>query len=250
MPRQAELGARIATYSAAKAKYWLIPVGLLLFVGGAFAAIGPWLYPDPRAGLGTEIFVSVLGLSLMALGAAAALRVVRNRNRRVHLHENGIVEERGTRYVDVLWTEVETLVSVRQRVTQAAGLVTHTIEAHTLRTHDGKKLLVDHLLENIGQLGQQVEVKVTQALLPRITERLGQGAIVSFAPLRVTAKGIARGTDVLPWERVAGAEVACGEVRIFGHGEPRAWAKVAYGRLNNARALLELISSRVNGACA
>ena len=239
------LGARLNTHAAAKAKFWLIPVGVAILAGGTFTALGPWLYPDPRAGFGTNAGVSILGLFFMLLGAAATYSVFRQRNRRVHLHEHGIVEERGARRVEILWDEVETLVSARQRVTQAAGLVTHHIETHKLKTSTGKKLMVDHLLADIASLGDAVEHQVSLCLLPKIRARLANGEAVSFSPLTVTDQGIARGQKTLAWEQVAGAETAHGEVRIFRHGEPTAWVKVRYGSLSNAQALLTLISGRL-----
>jgi hypothetical protein len=239
------LGARLSTHAAAKAKYWLIPLGVVIFAGGVFLALGPWLYPDPRAGLGTELGLAFLGLCCMLLGAAAATNVFRQRNRRVHLHEHGIVEERGERRIEILWDEVATLVSVRQILTQAAGLVTHHIEAHTLKTDTGKKLVVDHLLADIAPLGDEVERQVCRCLLPKIRARLAKGESVPFSPLTVTDQSIARGQRTLGWDQVAGAETAHGEVRIFRRGEPAAWVKVRYGSLTNAQALLTLISSRL-----
>jgi len=239
------LGARLKTHAAAKAKYWLIPLGVAIFAGGVFTALGPWLFPDPRAGLGTEVFVSILGLFFMLLGAATAASVFLRRNRRVHVHERGIVEERGTRRTEMLWDEVATLVSIRHKLTQAFGLVTHNIESHTLKTDAGKKLVVDHLLADIASLGNEVERQVTRCLLPKIRARLAKGESVSFSPLTVTDQLISRGQKTLPWEQVAGAATAHGEVRIFRRGEPSAWVKVRYGSLTNAQALLQLISSRI-----
>jgi hypothetical protein len=241
----AALGARLKTYAAAKAKYWLIPLGVVIFAGGVFVALGPWLFPDPRAGLGTEVGIAVLGLFFMLLGFGAAASVLRQRNRRVHVHEHGIVEERGERRVEMLWDEVVTLVSARQRVTQAVGLVTHHIESHTLKTDAGKKLVLDHLLADISALGEEVERQVSRCLLPKIQARLAKSESVSFSPLTVTDQSIVYGQKTLAWEQVAGAETAHGEVRIFRHGEPSAWVKVRYGSLTNARALLTLISSRI-----
>jgi len=239
------LGARLRTHVAAKAKYWLIPLGVAILAGGTFTAVGPWLYPDPRAGLGTNVGVSILGLFFVLLGAAATYSVFRQRNRRVHLHEHGIVEERGDRRIEVLWDEVETLVSARQRVTQAVGLVTHHIETHQLKTGTGKKLTVDHLLADIASLGEEVELNVSRCLLPKIQARLARGESVPFSPLTVTDQCIARGQKLLLWEQVAGAETALGEVRIFRHGEAAAWVKVPYGSLTNAQVLLTLISTRL-----
>jgi hypothetical protein len=239
------LGARLRTHAAAKAKFWLIPLGVTIFVGGGFVTLGPWLFPDPRAGLGTEITVALLGVFGMLLGAAAATSVLRQRNRRVHLHAGGLVEERGRRRVEVVWDEVATLVSTRVTLTQAAGLVTHHIETHTLKTDRGQKLVLDHLLADIATLGQEVERQVSRCLLPKIRARLARGESVSFSPLTVTAELLAHGQKTLPWEQVAGAETAHGEVRIFRRGEPTAWVKIRYGSLTNAQALLTLISSRL-----
>jgi len=241
----AALGARLKTHAAAKPKLWLIPLGLAIAAGGLFAIIGPWLYPDPRAGFGTNLFVSILGLLFSLLGVAAAARVFRGRNRLVHVHEHGIFEQRGNLHTEMLWDEVATLVCVRVLLRQAAGLVTQQIASYTLKTDSGRKMALDHLLADILPLGEQVEAEVSRCLLPKISARLAQGESVSFSPLVVTSKQLARGQKTLAWEQVAGAEVAYGEVRIFRRGEPSAWTKIQYSKLTNARALLSLISSRV-----
>lgn len=240
-----ELGARLKTHRAAKAKLWLIPLGVVFTVGGIFTVVGPWLYPDARAGLGTNIGVSVLGLFVLLLGVMTPLSIFRNRNRVVYVHEHGIVQERGGKTEQMLWDEVATLLADRVTMKQAGGLVTHQIATFKLKTDTGKKLMLDHLLADILSLGEHVEAAVTRSLLPKAQARLAKGESVDFAPLTVTSQGLARGKQTLPWERLAGAHVAHGEVRIFGQGEPSAWTKVRYGSLTNAQALLGLLSSRV-----
>jgi hypothetical protein len=241
----AALGARLKTHGAAKAKFWLVPLGIVMAAGGVFLTLGPWLYPDPRAGLGTQIGVSILGLFAVLLGVAGVVRVFLSRNRQVNVHEHGIAEERGTRRTEMRWDEVATLVSDRQQVTQAMGLVTHEIARHVLTTDTGRKIVLDHLLSDIASLGDLVEEQVSLCLLPKIRTRLGNGETVLFAPLEVSPQGLRRGQQTLPWDQVAGAQVAHGEVRIFRSGEPSAWVKIRYGGLSNASVLLTLISSRL-----
>lgn len=122
----AALGARLKTHPADKPKYWLIPLGLAIAAGGLFATLGPWLWPDPRAGLATEIGVSILGLLLTALGVFSVASVFTGRDRAVHLYEHGIVEQRGSTQNEMLWDDVATLICQRVRVTQAGASATNT----------------------------------------------------------------------------------------------------------------------------
>lgn len=241
----AALGARLKTHPADKPKYWLIPLGLAIAAGGLFATLGPWLYPDPRAGLGTEVGVSILGLLLTALGVFSVASVFMGRDRAVHLHEHGIVEQRGNKQSEMLWDDVATLICQRVRVTQAGGLVTQQLATYILKTANGRKIVANNRLAEVLPLGEAIEEHVTRCLLPKVRARLAKGESVAFLPLVVTNQRIERGKKALAWEQVAGAEVAHGEVRIFARGEPTAWTKVQYGSLTNAQALLGLISSRV-----
>ena len=239
------LGARLKTHPAAKPKYWLIPLGVAIAAGGVFAAVGPWLYPDPRAGMGTNIGLGIFGLLFFLLGVLAVVTVFKGRSRVVHVHEHGIIQHRGKKTEQMLWDEVATLLADRLTLTQAGGLITHEIATFKLKTDTGKKLTLDHLLADISSLGEHVEAQVTRSLLPKVQARLAKGESVAFSPLIVTSQGLARGKHTLPWGRLAGAEVTQGEVRIFGHGEPSAWTRVRYGSLTNAQTLLSLLSSRV-----
>lgn len=244
----AALGARLKTHPADKPKYWLIPLGLAIAAGGVFAMLGPWLFPDPRAGLGTEIGVSILGLLLTALGVFSVASVFMGRDRAVHLHEHGIVEQRGNTQNEMLWDDVATLICQRVRVTQAGGLVSQQLATYILKTAAGRKIVANNRLAEVLPLGEAIEKHVTRCLLPKVRARLAKGERVSFAPLTVTSQQLERGKKTLAWEQVVGAEVAHGEVRIFRRGEPTAWTKVQYGSLTNAQALLELISSRLESS--
>jgi hypothetical protein len=241
----AALGARLKTHPADKPKYWLIPLGLAIAAGGLFAMLGPWLWPDPRAGLGTAIGVSILGLLLTALGVFSVASVFMGRDRAVHLYEHGIVEQRGNTQNEMLWDDVATLTCQRVRVTQAGGLVSQQLATYILKTATGRKIIANNRLAEVLPLGEAIEEHVTRCLLPKVRAQLAKGERVAFSPLVVTNQRIERGKKALAWEQVVGAEVAQGEVRIFARGEPTAWTKVQYGSLTNAQALLSLISSRV-----
>lgn len=241
----AALGARLKTHPADKPKYWLIPLGLAIAIGGLFTTLGPWLWPDPRAGLGTDIGVSILGLLLTALGVLSVASVFMGRDRAVHLHEHGIVEQRGSTQNEMLWDDVATLVCQRVRVTQAGGLVSQQLATYILKTATGRKVVANNRLAEVLPLGAAIEAHVTRCLLPKVRAQLARGESVSFSPLVVTNERLERGKKTLAWDQVVGAEVAHGEVRIFGRDEPTAWTKVQYGSLTNAQALLSLISSRV-----
>jgi uncharacterized protein DUF6585 len=243
-----ELGELVRTHKAAPGKLWLIPLGLALAAGGLLTAFGPFLWPDPRVTVGDYVGLIVLGLPFAALGIGAAVNVWRQRHRRVDVYERGIIEQRGNRLTQVSWDDVASLTCQRVQVRQVGGLVTHNIASYRLLTHAGKKLRLDHLLSDIATLGEEIERQVSRSLLPKVRARLAAGENVEFAPFTLSERGISLRQRTLGWEQLAGAEVARGEVRIFARGEPGAWTRVAYGKLSNAKALLELLSERVQRA--
>jgi len=237
------LGARLGTHAAAKGKFWWIPLGLVVAGGGLFTTVGPWAFPDPRADLGTNLFVSILGLFLTFLGVFAVVSVLHKRHRRVHVHERGIVLERGEQRTEMAWDEVSSLICQRLTVVQYG--IPHRIAKHILQTDSGKKIVLDHFVADIESLADEVEHQVTRCLLPKLRARLAAGESLALAPFTLTESSLTHGTKTLPWERVAGAALERGELQIFGRGEPSAWVKISYGKLTNAQALLTLISSYV-----
>jgi hypothetical protein len=210
--------------------------------GGVFIMSSPFLFPDPRLRVVEAVSIGVLGLLLALLGGAVSVAVWRNRHRRVDVYEHGVVEQRAARRTEMRWDEVSSLLCERGELVQAAGLVSHHIAHFRLKTQTGKKLLLDHLLVDIDALGEQVELQVRRCMLPKVRARIAAGEDVAFAPFSASQRGLTRGGRTLAWERVAGAEVADGQVRIFARGELSAWARVPYAKLSNALTLLELIS--------
>lgn len=182
---------------------------------------------------------------LTALGVFSVASVFMGRDRAVHLHEHGIVEQRGSTQNEMLWDDVATLICQRVRVTQAGGLVSQQLATYILKTATGRKIVANNRLAEVLPLGEAIEAHVTRCLLPKVRAQLAKGEPVSFSPLIVTNERLERGKKTLAWDQVVGAEVALGEVRIFARGEPTAWTKVQYGSLTNAQALLSLISGRV-----
>ena len=175
----AALGARLTTHVSTKARFWLLPICLLLGAFGLFMTLGPWLYPDPRNGLAGDVGLTLLGTFTTLLFFGAPIAVWRQRHRRVDVYEHGIVEQRGASRTELLWDEVSSLVCERAQLNQALGLVTHQIARHSLKTDDGRKLVLDHLLTDIRALGDEVERQVSRCLLPKIKARLAAGESVS-----------------------------------------------------------------------
>jgi hypothetical protein len=235
-------GAQVSSHPVARGKFWLIPLGVVMAAGGLFTSLGPFLFPDPRLSTGGAVVIAILGLMLTLLGAMASVRIWRQRKRRVDVYEHGVVEQVGTQRTEILWDEVSSLVCERVQLVQAVGLVSQSIARFCLKTKTGKVLVLDQLLVDIAALGSEVELQVSRCLLPKVRARIAAGERVDFAPLSASLQGLARGEQTLAWNRLAGAQVAHGEVRIFAEGEPSAWAKVRYGKLSNAQTLLELIS--------
>jgi hypothetical protein len=178
---------------------------------------------------------------ICAVGGVAAISIgFRNLVSRLHV----CVFPAGLAYVApeavriCLWEEIASLFRIagtshRRPKSASSRLVFFSGPALVLR---------ESRIERMGQLVDLIEAEAFRRQLPVASATLQVGGTVSFGPLSVSAAGIHKGKNLLPWAE-ATQQVAEGRLRLRRKGGWRKWCDVPVSEVPNLKLFLAIFAA-------
>lgn len=201
------LGSLHSTYAATAGRAGVTAFKVAFSVALA-ALLGFWAVTEG----GIFIVLAVFFGAAAVLTVARAVHAVRSGGGRVYLFESGFVHTgRAGAARAFRWDEIEVLRDVT-RTYNAFGTTDHKF---TVTRPDGAKVVLStDTFWDVGELGQQVEQRVTETQTPTVLAAVGAGETVNFGPLSVDAHGLHDQRETATWDQVTSVGLRDGKVRL------------------------------------
>lgn len=106
-----------------------------------------------------------------------------------------------------------------------------------------RMLIVHYGYKGNIELGNKIENKIVDRLLPQAKQDIEEGRIVQFGYFKISQHGISAGKRTLPWEQVGEFSVSNGEVTIKQRGEPLRWARRVISDIPNFAVFRKLVEA-------
>jgi len=176
---------------------------------------------------------------LIFIGGFAILNYMRHHDLRVLLYENGFSHTRSGKTEVARWDEVD---KVWQDVTETyrGNVHTNTTHRYKVKLDDGRKYVFDEKLGKVAALGNALQKRCAEYMLPRAQEAYEAGEAVSFDKFSLSRAGISKGDKTLPWQEVESVEVRRGTLHIKKKGQDRDWAFAMVSKVPNPMVFMAL----------
>jgi hypothetical protein len=143
----------------------------------------------------------------------------------VYIYDYGFVDKRGSQAAQPFrWDQVE---AVWYQVTRhyRNGIYTGTTHRYRVRRQDGYEIVLNDRFTKVGELGDLVSNRVTNAKLPQVMAAYNAGQTVTFGPLSISRQGIqnSRG-NLLPWMEIKDVSLQNGYVAVSKAGKWLNWS--------------------------
>jgi hypothetical protein len=152
----------------------------------------------------------------------------------VHVHANGLLDLRDGRAVR--WEEMRALTAIWDPEARC-------VDRHVLATNDGAQMTLARTIAGIDHLVDAVRVRMVEAKLGPLQERLAEGGFVRFGFVSARADGLATSERLLAWSDVGRIDAEGGEVIVQTRLGDR-WAAAPMQDVPNAFLLAELAAVR------
>lgn len=216
--------------------------GLVLALGFGFFAYEMYTSPSNANDVSNSYFMIVIG----ALGLLGALYCFfypfLYRSWRVYVFSEGFAFTRGTKLDALRWEQIDSmLTSIVKKYMN--GIYTGTQHKYTIRSSDGKQLVLNDRITNVEQLGDSISSMVTRVKLPEVVAAYKAGETITFGPLNVNQQGVSNGKELIAWEQIKEFRINNGIVTVKKEGKWLNWSSVRVANIPNLFIFLALVSA-------
>jgi hypothetical protein len=170
----------------------------------------------------TDIVIALFGIILLAYAVLRIATALNNRGARIYMCSDGLI--RATKAVTEVqrWDQTSEVWKLFRRSLWSFNFYTdaairvgksmnrpfYVLDAYKLRRTDGSEVTIDRAFNKFKQLGQAIELEMTNRLMPDVLARYNAGQLVSFGELAFSQQGITvPGGKVIPWPEVTNVAV-------------------------------------------
>jgi len=217
-------------------------VGMGLFLVGFLGWMGITAFPQALAPQNATDFVMLAGIITALVGgsgwgAVEIRKLLKNRNMRVLLFEEGFVSIRQEQVFVCRWDEVasvfEGTIFANDACVRSCTVYKRSGEEWTIRNDT-------ELISGFPRLVKAVIDETKRRLFPRMLAALEAGQSIDFGCLRLTPEGIVYNDRMLPWAELKSIRCEDLGVGIEQRGAWVTWAAISNGSVPNRFALQEV----------
>lgn len=160
----------------------------------------------------------------------------------VYVFSEGFAFTRGSKLDALRWEQINSmLISVVRRYMN--GVYTGTQHKYTIRTMDGKQIVLNDRITNVGQLGDSISSMVTRVKLPEVIAAYKAGETITFGPLSVNQQGVSNGKELIGWAQVKDIRLNKGIVTVQKEGKWLNWSSAQVASIPNIFIFLALVTA-------
>lgn len=137
----------------------------------------------------------------------------------VHVHEYGFIHVDKKNSMDAYrWDQITT---VYQSIVRSSynGVSAGTKYLYTITRADGKTVKLTQAFQDIGQLGRDISVRVSEAQLPGVRAALAQGQKLWFGDVFVDSVSVGTQRKSVPWSSVSDVQIRNGLISLVQTGK-------------------------------
>ncbi len=173
----------------------------------------------------TDILAALFGIVLLVYAVSRIATALNNRGARVYICSEGLIRAaKGVTEVQ-RWDQISEVWKLFRRsiwsfsffsdatirVGKSVNRPIYVLDAYKLRRTDGSEVTIDRAFNKFKQLGQAIELEMTNRLMPDVLARYNAGQLVRFGDLAFSQQGITvPGGKVIPWPEVTNVVVIKG----------------------------------------
>jgi heme/copper-type cytochrome/quinol oxidase subunit 2 len=217
---------------------------IVLFIWGMLPLISnPYFPPSPI------LIVSLFVMPLFLLFCVFAfIWQLRNHNllttplRRkiiVALYNGGFIYQEGRKRQVVVWEELRFI--DRLAIKRWNTPLLH----YTLKLTDASDILLPTIITNVRELGERIEQKMIQRLLPEVLADYAQDRPVVFPGLCLNQHSVNKSDESLSWREVEQITLGIEKISIKEKGNARDWLSLPCAQVHNA-CLLEALLKNIS----
>ncbi len=227
--------------------------------------------------------LEVFGILFTVMAIFSGIGALSHCNLRVYLFSNGLIRAKGNQADPIRWDQVTSVVQKEIEHDGSDGVPTYGIsqsfivhgsvgatkngvpvdapalfsQSFIVHRSDGATFEFNDVLKNVAQLGQSIQLAVTQQHMPWAMAAYNGGGSIPFGPLTVSMQGLSNGRKVLPWNEVKSVDVVSRVegserkviVRRVGKRFNWIWAKITISQIPNLLVFMRLVNyARTGGA--
>ena len=228
----ADLGQLIKTYRADRVTWTRnLTIGSLLLIIAA-----SWGYIRLKVNISADdqfAIVAIPTISVLAGMGFIGFSIWKS-GLKASIHENGLESAHFGRKRIVLWDNIRW---VKEYV---AVINAQTIHRIVVAEVNGNTTILNHHLQGITDLSDNIQQQVVRRQLPIVLDTLARNETVTFGDLTLIPRGFEFGGNELRFEAVKSMQVENGTLLIHKLGQWNPWYSRPLGDIPNARLLLEV----------
>jgi len=183
-------------------------------------------------------------LIMAALTALVGWYLLHGWNREIILYERGFTYREGSKFIDFLYNEIESLRLRAEKVSAFSGLLKYTRTRVTATTIRGEQFLITNLYRRAAELGARLQERVYRELRPKIAQMLIDGDIIRFSDtLRLDQHGLHESGRDLLWQHYGGYRVGARQLSLLDN-TGAVWHTEALWEYDNLPILIDLLKSQ------
>lgn len=196
--------------------------------------------------LAGSYIISILSMFLLLSAAYYLIKLILHHNLRVVVFPGGLAYMRLNRTKILRWEDASILwEQIKEHHLNFIPL--YSDFRYTIETRQGEKLILDHTIKGIEDLGLTLKKRIGEILIPRTVESLKAGQTVQFGDLSLNNKGLTFKDQSLSWNELKDIQVVEGQIQI--HSTRKRWfpwASLKYAVIPNAFIFIHLMKRFVD----
>ncbi|MBV9615825.1 MAG: hypothetical protein JO031_10260 [Ktedonobacteraceae bacterium] len=217
-------------------------ISLLLWFGFAFLAYN--MYTSPRNINDSNNVPIVIGVGVMFLliGLYCLLYPVLYRSWHVYVYSEGFAFTKGSKVDAFRWDQIDCM---WQAITRRYmnGIYMGTLYKYTVRGMNGRQVVLNNRIADVGSLGAIISDMVTRVKLPQVLAAFRAGQTITFGRLSVSLQGVSNGKELVPWSQIKEIGVSRGYVTVRKEGKWLSWSSVQVAKIPNFFIFFALVNT-------
>ena len=169
-------------------------------------------------------------------------------NREIILYEYGFIYREGSKFIDFVYNEIDSLRLRAERISYFGGLLKRSVTRVTVTTIRGEQFLITNLYRRAAELGARLQERVYRELRPQIARALVKGDAIRFSDtLRLSERGLHESGRDLTWDVYGGYRIGARQLALLDH-QGSVWYADVLWEYDNLPILIDLLKSQINNA--
>ncbi|MDX2160858.1 MAG: DUF6585 family protein [bacterium] len=165
-------------------------------------------------------------------------------NREIVLYEGGFIYREGSKFIEFVYDEIDSLRLRAEKIAYFGGLVRRAVYRITVTTTRGEQFTITNLYRRTAELGERLQERLYRQMRPKVAQALVRGDAIRFGDtLRVSQRGFHESGRDLEWAQFGGYRIADRKLTLLG-ADGAVWLALPLWEYDNLPILIDLLKSQ------